>query len=56
MTTAVLIKENIYLGLVYGFRGLVYNYHDWEHGGTQADMILEKERSVLHLDWQTGER
>jgi hypothetical protein len=37
------------LGLAYTFRGLVL-YHGRENGGTQANMVLEKELRVLHLD------
>lgn len=29
-------------GLIYSFRVLVHYYYDVEHGGTQADMALEK--------------
>jgi hypothetical protein len=46
------IKENISLGLAYSFRCLVHYCHDREHGGVQADMVLEKELRVLYLDTQ----
>ena len=36
------IKENIYLGLAYRFKGLVHCYH----GNTQADMMLEEKNSA----------
>lgn len=32
----------IQLGLAYSFRGLVYDLHSREHGGSQANMVLEK--------------
>jgi hypothetical protein len=50
MTKATLIKENIYLGLAYSFRGLVRYHHGGKHGSIQADLVLEKELRVLHLD------
>ena len=50
MARATLIKESISLGLAYSFRGLVH-YH---HGSMQADMVLEKELRVLHLDLQAA--
>lgn len=31
------------------FRGLVHHYHSGTHGGTQADTVLGKEPSHLHL-------
>ena len=43
LTKATLIKDNIYLGLAYSFRGLVHYYHGRKHGNVQADMVLEKE-------------
>ena len=49
MTKATLIKENIYLGLAYSFRGLVRYHHGGKHGSIQADLVLEKELRVLHL-------
>ena len=55
MTLAILIKENIYLGLAYRFRGLVHYHHGGKHGSLQADMVLEKELRVLHLDQQAAE-
>jgi hypothetical protein len=48
---ATLIKENINCDwLVYRFRGLVYYHHGRKHGGLPADVVLEKEPRVLHLD------
>jgi hypothetical protein len=32
MTTAILIKESISLGLAYSFRGVVHYHHDGKHG------------------------
>jgi hypothetical protein len=49
MTTVTLIKANISLRLAFSFRGLVH-YHGGKHGSMQADMVLEKELRVLHLD------
>ena len=50
MTMATLTQENSALGLPYRFKGLVL-YH---HGRTEADMVLEKELRVRHLDWQAA--
>ena len=49
MTLAILIKENIYLGLAYRFRASVHYHHGGKHGSMQADMMLERELKVLHL-------
>jgi hypothetical protein len=38
------------LGLAYSIRGSVCYYHGGKHGSIQADMVLEKELRVLHLD------
>jgi hypothetical protein len=47
-------KHLIEVGL--HFRGLVYYCHGRKHGSLQADMVLEKELRVLHLDPQaTGD-
>jgi hypothetical protein len=32
------------------FRDLVHYYHGEEHGNIQADLVLERELGVLHLD------
>jgi hypothetical protein len=50
MTIATLIKESISLGLTYSFKGSVLYHHGGKHGSMQADMVLEKELRVLHLD------
>ena len=50
MTMATLIKKNISLGLSQSFRGSVH----YDHGSKQADMVLEKEPRVLHLDPQAA--
>ena len=42
--------------MAYSFRGLVPYHHGWKHGSIQADMLLEKELRVLHLDLQAAER
>ena len=49
-------KESIYWRLAYGFRGFAHYHHGGEHSGRQADMELEKELRVLHLDPQAAER
>jgi hypothetical protein len=51
MTMATLIKENISVG-TYNFRSLVHYHHGRKHGSKQADVVLEKELRVLHLDLQ----
>ena len=57
MTTATPVKENIDLGLAYGFRGSVHQYHHGrKHGSMQADMVLEKELRLLHSDQQAAAR
>ena len=38
------------------FRGLVCCHHSGVDGGMQADMVLEKEPRVLHLDWPAAGR
>jgi hypothetical protein len=55
-TKATLIKENIELGMVYSFRGSVQYHHGRKHGRLQADMVLETELRVLHLDPKTARR
>ena len=47
MTTATLIKENISLWLAYS---LVYYHHGGKHRSIMADMMLEKELRVPHLN------
>ena len=47
---ATLIKENIELGLADSFRDLVHYHQGEKHGSTQADLVLEEELRVLHLD------
>jgi hypothetical protein len=54
VTKVNLIKESIYLGLAYSFRGLVHYHHCVKHISTQADMVLEKELRVLHLALQAA--
>ena len=56
MTKATLTKANIYLGLACSFRGSVHFDHDRRHGTIQADMVLEKELRILHLDPKAGRR
>jgi hypothetical protein len=52
---ATLIKENIYLGLAYRFRGSVHCHHGGNHGIMEADLVLEEPR-VLHLDLKAARR
>lgn len=54
MLTAALIKENVELGLAGWFRGLVHYSCGGKHGGTQADLVLEKELRVLHTYQQAA--
>jgi hypothetical protein len=56
MTMAALIKENISLGLAYSFRGLVHYYHGWKYDCMQANMLLEMELRVQHLDSKANRR
>jgi hypothetical protein len=42
------------LGLAYSFRDLVHYHHGKQHGSVQADMMVEKELRVLHLDPQSA--
>lgn len=41
MIKATLKKENIELGLAYGFRCVVHYHPGMEHGDIHADMVLE---------------
>jgi hypothetical protein len=50
MTKAALIKDNILLGLAYSVRGSVHFHYGRKHSSVQADMVVEKELSVLHLN------
>jgi hypothetical protein len=43
------------LGLAYSFTGSVHYHHGGKHGRIKADMVLEKELRVLHLDLQEAE-
>jgi hypothetical protein len=49
-------KEKHLFGLAYSFRDSVHYCHGKKHGGMQADMMLEKELRVLHLDPHAMER
>ena len=44
MTTLTQLKDNISLGLVYSFRGLIHYCHGGEYGVMQEDMMLEELR------------
>ena len=50
MTKATLIKDNISLGMVYSFRGLVHYHHSKKHGSMKAGIVMVKEMRVPHLD------
>ena len=52
MAMATLRKANISLVLAFSFRGLV----QYPHGSVQANIVLEKELRLLHLDPKTAER
>jgi hypothetical protein len=54
MTVVTLIKENISVELAYTFRGFIHYHHGEKPGVRQADMMLEKELRVLHLDLQAA--
>jgi hypothetical protein len=43
-------------GEAYSFRDLAYYCHGGKHGSVQADMVLEKEPGVLHVDPQAAGR
>ena len=55
MTRATLIKNFVFIGSGLRFRGLVHYHHGRKHGSMQADMVLEKELRVLHLDPKAAE-
>ena len=48
-------KGKLSLGLAYSLRGSARYHHGGKHGSMQADLVLEKELRVLHLDLQTAE-
>lgn len=48
MTMDILIKENHVLLVAHIFRGLIIIL--MQHGGEQADTVLEMELTFLHLD------
>ena len=51
MTIAILIKKKKLIGKAYVFRGSVIIIMV-QQGGVQADMVMEKELRVIHLDPQ----
>lgn len=53
MTLATLIEGSIELELTYTLRSLVHNHYGRKHDRLQTDMMLEKERRVLHLYFRT---
>lgn len=38
------------------FRRLAHYCHGGKHGSVQAEMVLEMQLGILHLDWQQEER
>lgn len=56
MTVTTLIKESTSLKLAFSLGGLVYYQSDRKHGGTQADVVLEKQLSFQHPDLQASGR
>jgi hypothetical protein len=42
--------------MAYRFRSSVHYHHSRKHGSMQADMVLEKELRVLHLDRKAARR
>jgi hypothetical protein len=56
MAKTTLTKENIQLGLAYSFRGSVHHHHGGKHGSVQADIVLEEELRVPHLDLKAARR
>ena len=47
-------KQLIGTGLYYQ-RFIVHYHYGRKHGSVQADMVIEKELTVLHFDPQAGE-
>ena len=47
-------KRKHLTGVGLQFRGLTHCYSKKKNGGTQADMVLEKELRLLHPDKQTA--
>ena len=43
-------------GAALQFRGSVHYHHDGKYGSMQADMVLEKELRVVHLDPKAARR
>lgn len=54
ITKAVLIKENTLLGLAYSFNTF-REFVQYLYGHMQANMVLQKELSIPHLDPQAAE-
>ena len=55
MTTTTLTKESKFR-LAYSINVLVHCHYIRKHGSIQADMLLEKELRILHLDPQAAGR
>jgi hypothetical protein len=57
MIKATLIWDNIYLGLAYSFRDSGHYYSGRKHHNKiLADLVLEQELRVLHLDLKATRR
>jgi hypothetical protein len=41
--------------MAYSFRSLVHYHHGRKHGSIQAEMVLEKGLTVLHIDLKAAE-
>ena len=56
VTKATVLKVNIYLGLAYSFKYLVYYHYSRKHGSMKAAMMLKKELRILHLHEKAGRK
>lgn len=54
MNQTAFVEQNDYLGLAYGFRGLVHCGHGGKHGNTLADTVWERHLRALHSDTQAA--
>jgi hypothetical protein len=52
MTKVTLNKGKHFIGAGLEFQRFHPLSSRWEHGSIQADMVLEKELRILHLDWK----
>lgn len=56
MTTTMLMKDNVLLGLAFRFRGLVHYCCGRKHNDMQADMVLQRQLIVLYFGRQQEKR